>query len=97
MYRPTGYIYQLAEYIQKNLDKGYTLDSLRFSLMSQGYSKISVEKAIEIANKNIAKTIPPIIEKPQIIYKVIDEKNQPIQISEIKPKKSFWKRIFSLD
>ena len=40
----------IADYIKKNLKKGYTLDSLRFSLISQGYSKISVENAISGAS-----------------------------------------------
>ena len=50
MYQPQDHIQQLADYIKKNLSKGYNLDSLRFSLISQGYSKISVEKAIEIGS-----------------------------------------------
>ena len=32
-----NYIQQLADYIMKNLSKGYTVDALRFSLMNQGY------------------------------------------------------------
>ncbi|MEK6914169.1 MAG: hypothetical protein AABW83_00810 [Nanoarchaeota archaeon] len=66
-------IEQLAEYVVKNLKKGYTLDSLRFSLISQGYSRISIEKAIETANKIMANEIPRIKEKPEILYKVLDE------------------------
>ena len=63
----------IADYIKKNLKKGYTLDSLRFSLISQGYSKISVENAIGLANKQMAKEIPQIKERPEIIYKVVTE------------------------
>jgi len=94
MYKPTDYIQQLADYIKKNLNKGYTLDALRFSLMGQGYSRISVEKAIELANKQIAETIPEIKEKPTITYKIVDEENKPIQVLT-NEKKSFWKRLFS--
>lgn len=64
---------QLTEYIVKNLKKGYTLDALRFSLINQGYSKISVSKAIETANKIMAEEIPKIKEKPEINYKAIEE------------------------
>jgi hypothetical protein len=63
----------IADYIKKNLKKGYTLDSLRFSLISQGYSKISVENAIGLANKQMAKEIPQIKERPEIIYRVVTE------------------------
>lgn len=98
MYLPTNHIQQLAEYIKKNLKKGYTLDTLKFSLMSQGYSKITVENAIEQANRALAKEIPPIKEKPHIVYKLIEEdetglsKEKTIVISETK--KSWWQKIF---
>jgi hypothetical protein len=78
----------IADYIKKNLKKGYTLDSLRFSLISQGYSKISVENAIDLANKQMAKEIPQIKERPEIIYKVVTE----AEIIKTEPK-SFWKKL----
>jgi len=92
-----NYIKQLAEYIMKNLSKGYTIDALRFSLISQGYSKISIDNAIEIANKQLAAKVPIMKEKPQITYKILDEENKLIHVSEIKPKKSFWKKIFGVE
>ena len=70
---PKDYLQQLANYIKKNLVKGYTIESLKFSLMSQGYSRLSVENAIELANKQLALQITPIKEKPQITYKIIPE------------------------
>jgi len=94
MYQPKDITSQLSEYIKKNLAKGYNLDTLRFSLISQGYSRITVENAIERANKELAIKIPPVKEKPRIIYKLINEQNQPIKISEIKPRRGFFKRIF---
>lgn len=81
------YVQQLADHIKKNLIKGYTLDALRFSLIEQGYSRISVEKAVELANKQLAAQAPPMKEKPQISYKIIPEIEQP-------KKKSFWRRVF---
>ena len=86
MYRPEDYTQQLANYLKRNLAKGYTLDSLKFSLMSQGYSRVSVEKAIEIANEQLAATAPIMKEKPQIIYRTIP----PTEISE----EGFFKKLF---
>ena len=67
------HIEQISDYIKKNLKKGYTLDSLKYSLISQGYTKISVESAIELASKQMAQEIPEMKEKPQITYKVLEE------------------------
>ena len=64
-------VQQLADYFKKNLSKGYTPDSLKYSLMSQGYSKISVEKALSLANKQLASLAPKMREKPQITYRFI--------------------------
>ena len=95
-YKPTGITQQLAEYIKKNLKKGYTLDALKFSLMNQGYSKISVEKAIEITNRQIAEEIPPIKEKPEITYKIIADKQEDLEQVKVSlnNKKGFWERVF---
>jgi len=80
---------KLINYFKKNLRKGYTPDSLRFALMSQGYSRIVVEDALKIANQELAVKAPVLKEKPKIKYEIIDEYDKPIQI-----KKPFWKRIF---
>lgn len=83
---------QLADYIKKNLAKGYTQDSLRFALLKQGYSRTTVEKALEIANKQMAAQAPKMVEKPVITYSFDD--------SEVKQKmaeqdgKGFFKRLF---
>lgn len=73
MYRPQDHVQQIADYIKKNLRKGYTLDSLKFSLMNQGYSRISIDKAIEVLHEQLAKEAPIMKEKPQISYKMIPE------------------------
>ena len=91
-------VQQLSDYIVKNLKKGYTMDSLKFSLMGQGYTRISVENAINLANKKLAEEIPTIKEKPRITYKVIEE--EPGVRKEIKrfidlgSKKTFWGKLF---
>ena len=76
---------QLAEHIKRNISKGYTVDALRFSLLNQGYSRITVEKAIEKANYQLAREAPKMQEKPQITYKIEPEI----------PETSFWQTIKS--
>ena len=83
-----GYIQQLAEYIKKNLAKGYTIDSLKIALESQGYSKVSIERAVNELNEEMAKEAPKIKEKPVIRYEVIEE------VEPKKEKKSFFKRLW---
>jgi hypothetical protein len=80
----------LVEYITKNIKKGYSLESLKWALISQGYAKVIVENAITDANKELAKKAPILKEKPQIKYQIIDEHNRPITIH--KPK---WKKTIS--
>ena len=87
MYQPKDITSQLANYIKRNLAKGYNQDTLKFSLMSQGYSRITVDNAIARAYKELAVTLPPIKEKPQIIYKIVNEQNQPIRTIEISAEK----------
>ena len=85
------YKQKLVRYFKKNLVKGYTVDSLRFALMSQGYSRTAVETALEQANKEIAAKAPVIEEKPRIKYEIIEDYDRPIV-----NKKSFFKRLFGL-
>lgn len=82
-----GYIANIVRYIEKNLTKGYTPESLKWALLSQGYTKSEFEKAMKIVTENQAKKLPPIKEKPVIKYEVVHP--------EVKPeKKSFLKKIF---
>ena len=76
-------------YFKKNLTKNYTPDTLKIALLNQGYSKSIIERALEIANKELAENAPVLKEKPVIKYEIIDEKNRPIKI-----KKNFWRRVF---
>jgi len=86
-----SYIQQLASYIKKNLAKGYTLDSLKIALEQQDYSRAAIERAIKLANEQLAASAPIMVEKPVIKYEVIP-------VSEIiekeKPKKKFPKKFF---
>lgn len=73
MSTPVNTNQQLADYIKKNLAKGYTLDSLKYSLIKQGYSKTSIEKAMEMANKQLAANAPKMVEKPVVRFETVDE------------------------
>ena len=81
-----GYIRQLVKYIKKNISKGYMPESLRWALINQGYPRTQVNKAIEIANQEIASAIPKFVEKP--IIKV--ETTPPVE-----KKPGFWEKIRS--
>jgi len=85
---------QLADYIKKNLVKGYTSDALKFSLIKQGYSRTSVEKALDTANKQLAESAPKMNEKPVVKYEVIDEEEVKRKLAE-QDGKSFFGKIAS--
>ena len=80
-----SYIQQLADYIKRNLAKGYTVDSLRIALENQEYSRVSIDNAINLANEQLAAEAPRMQEKPVIKYEVVT----PI----IEEKKSFFQKI----
>lgn len=86
------YIQQLADYIKKNITKGYTIDALRFSLVSQGYSRLSIENAITLANEQLAAAAPVMKEKPQITRKIITDENTYVYENKI----GFFKRIINI-
>ncbi|MBM3247204.1 hypothetical protein FJZ17_01515 [Candidatus Pacearchaeota archaeon] len=93
MSNPENQNQKLADYVKKNISKGYTLDALRYSLLHQGYSRTSVEKAIEIANRQLAAQAPKMSEKPVIKYETIDDEEMAAKIAA-QDKPSFWKRLF---
>lgn len=86
-----NYKKKLVNYFKKNLVKGYTIDSLKWALITQGYSRTIIEQAIKQTHKELAEKAPVLKEKPEIKYEIIDENNNPITL-----KKSFWKRILGL-
>ena len=89
MLRGTDYIHQLADYIKKNLAKGYTIDALKFALLNQEYSRSEVTRAINLANEQLANQAPKMQEKPKIKVERI-----PVEPVEEEKKKSFFKRLF---
>lgn len=85
--RGTGYIQQLADYVKKNISKGYTADSLRWALINQGHSKLEIDKAIILANEQLAAQAPKMVEKPMIKVEV-----EP----PIVEKKGLWSKLKGL-
>lgn len=78
---------QIVEYLKKNVSKGYKPQDLKWALISQGYSKIEVDKAIKVFEEWQALQRPKIVEAPKV--EVIEEP-KPI----VEEKKGFWKKIF---
>jgi len=95
MTREFDYIQQLVNYIKKNLSKGYTLDSLKFSLMDQGYSRTAISRAIKLANEDLAKKLPKLKEKPVIKVTPNPELANKIKKPENNSRTSFLKKLFS--
>jgi phage tail protein X len=84
--RGSEYKKKLVDYLKKNVKKGYTIDSLKWALVSQGYSRAMVDEALVQANQELAAEAPVLREKPEIKYEVLDETPE--------VKKPWWKRIF---
>ncbi len=84
------YIGELASYIRKNLKKGYTLDSLKTALLSQGHSQMEVSKAVKRAESDLAREAPVLETTPDITYEVLEPEDAIVE------KKSWWKRLFGL-
>jgi hypothetical protein len=82
---------RLADYLKKNLKKGYPLDTLKVALVNQGYSRPIIDEAIKFAMEEMAKEVPTLKEKPQIEHEILVEETTP---SVVKEKKPFFKRLF---
>jgi SOS response regulatory protein OraA/RecX len=87
--RRLDYKEQLSDYLKKNLAKGYTIESLKFALTNQGYSRVSIEQALEQVHKDLAEKAPPVAEKPVIKYSLYDEYNKQVHIEQ----NSFWAKL----
>ncbi len=82
------YVQQLADYIKKNLRKGYTKESLKWALVNQGHSRLEVDKALKRVDEALSHEAPVLKTKPEIKFEVIEPKGAIIE------KKSWWKRWF---
>ena len=87
-----NYIQQLVNYLKRNLSKGYTIESLRWALINQGYSRSSVNKAIQLTNEQLALKAPKLKEKPIIKYEIVTDKEEKKKIK----RKTFLEKIKEL-
>ena len=74
---------KILEYLQTNLAKGYSLDSLKWSLIKQGHSRTDVDFGLEQV-KELTKPAP-VVEKPAVVLDVNDSDQR------FEEKKSWWK------
>jgi len=87
---------KLVEYFKKNLAKGYTEESLKWSLIQQGYSRTDISRSLEKLEKEREyerKENEKSKDKPKIKYELYGSDNKPIKIETRKPGKS-WKKFF---
>jgi len=54
--RAGDYMKRMADYVERNLKKNYTVDQLETALMNQGHSRVAVRRAIMIAREKMPKT-----------------------------------------
>lgn len=78
---------ELVEYLEKNIKKGYKIESLKWALINQKKSKSEIDKAIKIVENRSVKQK----EEPKKEIEIIKEE---IKIDILPEKKSFWSRIF---
>lgn len=79
----------VMDYLNRNMDKGYDMDTLKWALIKQGYSRSIVEWAMEQVHQKLAEKAPLLEEKQEVMPYEMTEENMPSE-----PKKSFWKRLF---
>ncbi len=84
--RESDSIAPIVSYLEKNLAKGHKLESLKWALINQKYSRIEIEKAIKIIEAR-----RPAKKEEQFIQASVQEiKKEEV----IVPKKGFWKSLF---
>lgn len=86
MRKDESYLLKLADYAKRNIKKGYKKDAVRFALISQGNSRIEVDKAIVMAEKDLFQ------EEMKSMPK--NSESQPQIMPTVEPEKSLWKRLF---
>lgn len=89
-----NYLDELAEYIRKNLKKGYTKESLKWALVEQGNSKMEVEKAFLKVDKELAQQAPILKTRPVIKYELVDPKGFASEESFSSKISGFFKKLF---
>ena len=74
----------LIDYLRRNLKKGYKLDELKWALISQGHSRVSVDKAVRyITDLQEAQRASKVeTAQPEVLQ-------MPVQVEE----DGFWQKV----
>ncbi len=88
MMRRRGVVDELTDYLKKNIQKGYSRESLHWALVNQGYSRLEVAKALESLDRELPKETQNLGTKPHIEHRIISNGVE-------SQRKSFWSRFFS--
>ncbi|NCN86408.1 hypothetical protein GW932_01105 [archaeon] len=91
--RRLDYKHQLVDYFKRNLAKKYNHDTLKFALISQGYSRVAVLQAYEEAIKQMSEDAPVLKEKPIIRHEIYDMNNKLIHPEPMGHWEKFWLRL----
>jgi len=93
--RDEDYIKETADYLKKNMDKGYSLESLKWALINQGKSRVVVDRAVDIINEEIKhqNEIKALQSKPSQTQ-IIQTLDEGPELPEQPKKKGFFSRIF---
>jgi uncharacterized membrane protein len=75
--REGDYIQRMADYVEKNLKRRYTLDQLESALIQQGHSRTAVRRAIALASERIPKNTMPLEPMPQTTVIEEEKKAEP--------------------
>lgn len=84
--RNEDYIRKLADYLKRNSTKGYSIDTLRWALIKQGHTRTCVDKAIEVAKKEMSAAAPKLEIKEERKVEICEE--------PVAKKKGFFARLF---
>lgn len=92
--RRLDYKKQLVDYFKKNISsKKYDGETLKIALYHQGYSRVAVDQAYEVAIKEMAQKAPVLREKPIIRHEIYDMNDNPIHIEPMGFWERFWNRV----
>ena len=88
--RKVDQISPLVDYMKKNLAKGYKIADLRWTLVSQGYSKIEIDKALHLINEDQAADDKRKADIEEATKKMVVPQTEVVQ----EEKKGFFRSLF---
>ena len=89
MIRETSHLKDIVDYLKKNSQKGYSLESLKWALVRQGNMKHEVERAMKLAEEELQQ------EAAQAARVAAAARPEPKIEPVLEPeKKPFWKKMF---